>query len=115
MTKVSVLGVYNGAFTSGSHESILKQTFRDFEFVIVDDGSKNSTDSDTVCWAGFVVLIRNEQNIGLEQSLNKGLMLTEEYVARQDADDVSLPARLQLQTHFLFPSGNWCTRNCREH
>jgi len=60
----------------------------------VDDGSKDSTWQILTLYAGqdSIVLIRNEQNIGLEP-LNKGLMLTRgEYVARQDADDVSLPA-----------------------
>lgn len=107
MIKVSVLiSVYNGeAHLQEAVESILGQTFSDFEFVIVDDGSTDSTWQILKAYAAQdarIVLIRNEKNIGLERSLNKGLALTQgEYIARQDADDVSLPHRLELQSHFL--------------
>ena len=98
--------VYNGErFLRDSVESILGQTFTDFEFLILDDGSTDSTweilqryaEKDT-----RIVLIRNERNIGLTKSLNKGLNLARgEYLARQDADDISLPQRLELQVKFL--------------
>lgn len=107
MPKVSVLmSVYNGElYLREAVESILEQTFRDFEFIIVDDGSADNTSQILKAYAvqdSRIVLIRNEENIGLDQSLNKGLKLVQgEYVARQDADDVSLSSRLRLQTCFL--------------
>ena len=101
--KVSVLmSVYNGEIHLGEAvESILNQTFTDFEFIIVDDGSTDSTWSILSEYAvrdKRIVLIQNKNNIGLAKSLNKGLELARgEYVARQDADDLSLPERLAAQ------------------
>lgn len=103
--RVSVLmSVYNGErYLAEAVESILNQTFTDFEFIIVDDGS---TDGTCVCLDAFrdqrIVRLRNETNIGLRRSLNKGLKLARgEYVARMDADDVSLPRRLEAQVAFM--------------
>ena len=107
MVKISILMcVYNGeAHLREAVESILEQTIKDFEFVIVDDGSTDSSWQILTEYStedSRIVLIRNEENLGLEKSLNKGLAATKgEYVARQDADDISLPNRLQLQTNFL--------------
>lgn len=105
--RVSVLmSVFNGErFLNSSIESILGQTFTDFEFLILDDGSTDSTWAILEHYAdkdARVVLVRNKHNIGLTRSLNKGLNLARgEYLARQDADDISLPNRLKLQVEFL--------------
>ena len=105
--KVSLLMcVYNGeTHLREAVESILNQTFKDFELVIVDDGSTDSSWqilSEYSAKDSRIVLIQNEVNLGLEKSLNKGLAATKgEYFARQDADDVSLSNRLQLQVDFL--------------
>ena len=105
--KVSiVMAVCNGErYVREAVESILNQTFADFEFIIIDDGSTDSTWSILTAYAAQdsrVVLIRNQENIGLTRSLNKGLALAQgEYLARQDADDVSLPERLEWQVAFL--------------
>jgi glycosyltransferase involved in cell wall biosynthesis len=105
--KVSVLmSAYNGArYLRETAESILNQIFTDFEFIIVDDGSTDGTWSILAEYADRdqrVTLIRNKQNIGLTKSLNKGLRAARgEYIARQDADDVSLPERLAKQVAFL--------------
>lgn len=103
--KVSVvMSVYNGEkHLREAVESILNQTFRDFEFIIVDDGS---TDSTWKILTGYddprIVLVRNQENAGLTKSLNKGLQLAKgKYIARQDADDASLPERLEKQAEFL--------------
>jgi len=107
MPRVSVLmSVYNGErFLKSAIESILDQTFTDFEFLILDDGSTDSTWEILEKYADKderVLLVRNEHNIGLTRSLNKGLRLARgEYLARQDADDISLPKRLELQVKFL--------------
>jgi len=103
--KISVImSVYNGEkYLRESVESILNQTFTSFEFIIVNDGSTDSSldiirsyDDDRIR------LIDNEQNIGLTKSLNKALRFAGgEYIARQDADDVSLPNRLERQVNYL--------------
>ena len=105
--KVSVLmSVYNGErYLSESVESILDQTYSDFEFIIVDDASEDGTWQMLTTYVGRdsrIVLIRNKENIGLTRSLNKGLALARgKYIARQDADDVSVPERLAKQVAFL--------------
>lgn len=101
-----VMSVYNGTpYLRTSVESILSQTFTDFELIIIDDGSTDSTWKILTEYADRderVNLLKNEENIGLTKSLNKGLRLAKgEYIARQDADDVSFPDRFQLQTRFL--------------
>ena len=105
--RVSVLmSVYNGErYLRDSIESIANQTFRDYEFVIVDDGSVDNTWGILEEYAAYdarIVLLRNKVNIGLTRSLNKGLASARGgYIARQDADDVSLPERLEKQIEFL--------------
>lgn len=105
--KVSVLmSVYNGErFLREAVESILNQTFADFEFIIVDDGSPDKTPQILAGYAEKdrrIKLIKNEKNIGLAKSLNRALEIaTGEYVARHDADDISLPHRLERQLSFL--------------
>ncbi|MBW1676052.1 MAG: glycosyltransferase [Deltaproteobacteria bacterium] len=103
--KVSVImSVYNGEpYLREAVESILNQTFTDFEFIIIDDGSTGSTREILSSYDDpRIRLVDNGENIGLTKSLNKGMVLARgEYVARQDADDVSLPERLASQVHFL--------------
>ena len=84
-------------------ESILKQTFRDFELIVIDDCS---TDSTPQILREFkddrMRVVRNERNLGIAVTLNKGVAIARgEYVALQDHDDVSLPARLECQVAFL--------------
>lgn len=102
--KVSVLmSVYNGErYLKEAVESILNQTFRDFEFIIIDDGSTDSSNAIIrSCDDPRVRLIKNEKNIGLTKSLNKGIDLCRgEYIARMDADDISLPMRLEKQFEY---------------
>lgn len=105
VTSVSVvMGVYNAEETVGEAvESILAQTFRAFEFIVVDDGS---TDGTARILDGFrdprIVRIRNDENVGLTRSLNRGLRRARgRYIARLDADDVALPQRLERQVALL--------------
>lgn len=99
-----VMSVYNGElYLENAIESILEQTFTDFEFIIVDD---NSTDGSWAVLTRFsdprVRLVRNKENIGLTRSLNKGLRLAQGiYITRMDADDISLPERFERQTAFF--------------
>jgi glycosyltransferase involved in cell wall biosynthesis len=98
------MGVYNaGRYVGEAIGSIVEQTFPDFEFIIVDDASTDST-SEVLHSSGDerIVLVENDENIGLTRSLNRGLQLARgEYIFRLDADDVSLPQRLQRQVAFL--------------
>jgi glycosyltransferase involved in cell wall biosynthesis len=105
MPRVSVvMSVYNAErYVEEAIESILGQTFRDFEFIIVDDGS---TDTTSEILHNFdderIMLVENDGNIGLTRSLNKGLQMARgKYIARMDADDISLYERLEKQVQFL--------------
>lgn len=100
-----VMSVFNGeSFLPEAVESILAQTFGDFEFIIIDDGS---TDTTPQILAEYVkhddrIRVFSQQKRGLVESLNRGIELSRAgYVARMDADDVSLPHRLQKQIDFL--------------
>lgn len=102
---VSVLmSVYNGErYLRESVESILNQTFTDFEFLIIDDGSKDGSREVIRSYSDLRIrLVQNERNMGLTCSLNKGLKLARgEYIARQDSDDVSSHDRLEKQVYWL--------------
>lgn len=100
------MAVYNGQpYLKTAIDSILGQTFSDFEFVIIDDASTDYTPDIIELSAAQderIICSRNEQNIGLTRSLNKGLALARgDYIARMDADDISLPERLALQVKAL--------------
>lgn len=112
--KVTVLmPVYNGeGFLREAIDSILAQSFVDFELLVIDDGSTDAS-------AGIVAsytdqrlrLVRNASNIGLIDTLNLGIELARgEYILRMDCDDVSLPERLQKQVDFMerFPEVGVC-------
>ncbi|GHV70961.1 hypothetical protein FACS189420_4200 [Bacteroidia bacterium] len=99
-----VLAVYNGElYLKEAIDSILSQTFKDFEFIIVNDGSTDSTaEIILACDDPRIVYIENEVNKGLIFSLNLGLSLSRgKYIARMDADDIALPKRLQVQYDFM--------------
>lgn len=98
------MSVYNAAeFLIDSVESVLNQTFSDFEFIIIDD---KSTDNSLVILKSItdprIVLIENEENQGLTRNLNNGIRLAKgNYLARMDADDISLLNRFERQIQFL--------------
>jgi glycosyltransferase involved in cell wall biosynthesis len=97
------MGVYNGEpYLGQALESVLGQTYDDLEAVVVDDGSTDGTPAILAACADPRVRIVRQENRGLTRALNRGLgMARGEYVARQDADDVSLPGRLARQVAFL--------------
>ncbi|BAY08406.1 glycosyl transferase family protein [Calothrix sp. NIES-2098] len=105
--KISVLmSVYNGShYLRESIESILNQTFRDFEFIIIDDCSTDKSWKIITEYSEQderIILVKNQENLGLTKSLNKGLKIARgEYIARQDADDISLLERLEKELIFL--------------
>lgn len=98
------MAVYNGErYLREAIESILGQTFTDFEFVIINDGSTDSSRDIVLSYRDSRIrLIDNPENIGLTKSLNRGLSLARgEYVARQDADDISHSTRFEKQVEYL--------------
>ena len=106
MPKVSVLmPVYNTKeeFLRESVESILNQTFQEFELIIVDDGSSNDVEEIIKTYNDSRIrFYKNEQNLGVSKTRNRLLELAQgEYCAWQDADDISLPERLEKQVQFL--------------
>jgi glycosyltransferase involved in cell wall biosynthesis len=99
-----LLPVYNDrAFVQEAVESILAQTFGDLELLIVDDASDDgSTDYLMSLRDPRVSVFRNDENLGITRTLNRGLGHAKgEYVARMDADDVSVPHRLEVQVKCL--------------
>ena len=99
-----VMPVHNCArYVRTAIDSILNQTFTDFEFIIIDDGSIDGTSSILLETATAPrVRVISQENMGLTRSLNKGVALARgKYIARQDADDISLLTRLEMQVDFL--------------
>ena len=100
-----VMSVFNGErFIADSIESILGQTFRDFEFIIIDDGSTDGTGEILARHqkADSRLLIHHHQNQGQVPSLNIGCRLARGlYIARIDADDIAVPERFERQIDFL--------------
>jgi glycosyltransferase involved in cell wall biosynthesis len=101
--KISVvMPVYNGEkYLSTAIDSILNQTFPDFEFIIINDASTDTT-SDIIRKYQKkdkrIISINNEKNLGIGGTLNKGFTYAKtQYVARMDADDISEPERLEKQ------------------
>ncbi len=105
MPRVTVLmSAYNSEnYLLESIESILSQTFKDFEFLIINDGSIDSTREIVLSINDpRIRLVDNSKNLGLTLSLNKGLRLANgEFVARIDSDDIAEPTRLERQVDYL--------------
>ena len=100
------MGIYNCAPTlQEALDSLYAQTFQDFEIILCDDGSKDDTYAvalENQRKHDNIVLLRNEQNLGLNATLNKCLAAAKgEYIARMDGDDISLPTRFEKQVKFL--------------
>ncbi|MEA4851608.1 MAG: glycosyltransferase [Paludibacter sp.] len=102
--KVSVvMSVYNGElYLREAIESVLNQTFNDFEFIIVNDGSTDKSIEIINSYTDSRIVIVNQKNTGLSKALNNGIAIAKgEYIARMDADDISLPDRFEKQIGFL--------------
>jgi glycosyltransferase involved in cell wall biosynthesis len=103
--KVSiVMSVFNGAsYLRRAIDSILGQSFTDFEFIIIDDGSTDDTQSILQEYADERIrLFSNDANLGLTRSLNKGIEAARgEFLARLDVDDVAQRNRLERQAACL--------------
>ncbi len=100
------MSVYNGAqYLMEAIDSILNQTFSDFEFIIVNDASNDNSPAILAEYAAKdkrIKIINNELNLGLTKNLNKAIKESKgEYLARFDADDISYPDRFKLEVKFL--------------
>lgn len=98
------MSVYNGEIhLQEAIDSILHQTFEDFEFLVIDDGSTDNTATIVASYSDpRIRFVLNWDNVGLAASLNRGIQVARgEYIARMDADDVSLPERLERQIDFM--------------
>lgn len=111
-----VLPVYNGEkYLAEAIESVLTQTFEDFELIIINDGSKDNSLSIIKRYMSQDKRIKliDRENKGLVYSLNEGVSQARGlFIARMDADDICLPARFEeqinyMQTHKLDLCGSW--------
>ena len=99
-----IMPVYNAAlYLKEAIQSILSQSFPDFELIIINDGSSDTSEKVIKDFNDSrIVYIKNQDNIGQTKSLNKGILIAQgEFVARMDADDISLPKRFYRQIEFL--------------
>jgi len=101
-----VMPVYNTEkYVAEAIESILNQTFKDFEFIIVDDGSTDNSLKIIKEYAKKDKRIRvivNEKNMNNSASRNKGIKLARgKYIVTQDSDDISLPTRFEQQVKYM--------------
>lgn len=99
-----VMPVYNGEkYLREAIDSILTQTYRDFEFIIVNDGSTDASEAIILSYHDDrIVYLKNEKNSGICVTLNKGLAAARgKYIARMDCDDISLPMRLETQYQYM--------------
>ena len=98
-----VMAVKNGGdLVARAVDSILNQTYANFEFIIINDGSTDNTLASLEEYTDSRIQIYSQENQGVAKSANRGLSLAKgKYIARQDHDDLSLPTRLEKQLAFL--------------
>lgn len=105
-----LLPVYNGGpYLKEAIRSILNQTFKNFEFIIINDGSTDNSKMIMEAYAATDKRIRifNQKNQGLVATLNRGLKLAKyNLIARMDADDIAVPTRLEKQVSFMQKNPN---------
>lgn len=107
MAKVSILlPAYNAAlYLRDSLDSIIRQTFKDFEVVLIDDGSTDDTFKIANEYFNVdkrIKYYKNKENLGLIKTLNKGLTLAQgDYIVRMDADDIMTDDRLYKQVKYM--------------
>lgn len=120
MTMISVvMPVYNGEkYLREAIDSILNQTCTDFEFIILNDASTDETEEIILSYDDpRIIYVKNETNLQTANTLNKGITLAKgKYIARMDADDISLPERFEKQVRFMEDNpdidvcGSWIKR-----
>lgn len=113
-----IMSVYNGEdYVAETIESVINQTFKEWEFVIINDCSTDNTSKILAEYASKDARVKvhtNETNLRLPSCLNKALSLAEgKYIARMDADDICMPDRLQKQYDFMEANPNVDLSSCR--
>ncbi len=96
--------VYNGElFLKEAIDSILNQTYSDFELIILNDGSTDRTEQIILSYSDpRIRYVKNSVNLQIVETLNRGIDLAKgKYIARMDADDISLTHRFEKQVNFL--------------
>lgn len=104
-----VMPAYNAEkYLREAIESILSQTYDDFEFIIINDGSTDKTKEIIFSYSDpRIVYIENERNSGICVTLNKGLDASRgKYIARMDSDDIAMPQRLETQVSYMDANPN---------
>ncbi|MDC1486434.1 glycosyltransferase family 2 protein [Flavobacteriales bacterium] len=98
-----IMPAYNASdFIREAVDSILAQTFRDFELIILNDGSTDDTQTIVESYDDERIRLVNKVNSGVASTLNEGLKLAKgEFIWRHDADDISLPQKLERQIQFM--------------
>ena len=99
-----IMPVYNGAmYLNEAITSILRQTYSNFEFIIINDGSTDLSEEIILSFSDSrIVYVKNPENYRLIKTLNLGFSMAKgRYIARMDADDISHPDRLLKQVDFL--------------
>lgn len=99
-----LMPVFNGQeYLKEAIDSILNQTYTNYEFLIINDGSTDNTENIILSYTdGRIRYIKNDSNIKLIRTLNKGLELAKgEFIVRMDADDISTPDRIEKQINAL--------------
>lgn len=99
-----LMAVYNGErYLRQAMDSILRQSWTDFEFLIINDGSTDSTGEILESYQDKRLCVIHTPNQGLTKALRLGIdQARGEFVARMDADDISLPHRLALQRDYMY-------------
>ncbi len=111
------MSIYNNEKSlKGSIESVINQSFKDFEFIIVNDASTDKSLEILETYAKIdnrVKVIKNHVNLGLTKSLNKALRISRgEFIARQDGDDILLPNHLEKLINFLKKNPDYAFCGC---
>ena len=113
-----IMSVYNGeTYLAEAIESVINQTFKNWELIIINDCSTDSTEEilqDFALKDKRIKVHKNEVNLRLPTSLNKGISLSQgKYIARMDADDICLPDRLEKQYEFMEENSDVALSSCR--
>lgn len=113
-----VMGIYNcEKYLQESIESIIAQTYKNWELIMCDDGSTDNTyelaSKFLKQYPNKIILLKNEKNMGLNYTLNKCIEYSNgEFIARQDGDDVSLPDRFMKEMKFLICNPEYALVSC---
>ncbi|WP_372757800.1 glycosyltransferase family 2 protein [Mariniflexile sp.] len=110
-TLAVILPTYNSAiYLNDSIDSVLTQSFTDFDLYILDDSSTDGTEEIVACYKDSrIVYLKNCENIGISKTLNKGLKIVEnkyKFIARMDADDWCFSTRFKQQLDYLVANPN---------